>query len=102
LKIIIIIIREEKDLPQGKTPLKLGNCAVLVELALVVELVVPVVAVAVEVEVDWSVIVVLRLITSEDVEEGSILEEALCDSAIEIKKGGTREWVGVKSSIVLV
>jgi hypothetical protein len=78
---IIIMMREEKkDSPQGETPLKLGNCAVLVELALAVELVVPVVAVPVAVEVDWSVIVVvLPLVTSEDVEEGSILEEAPCD-----------------------
>jgi len=56
---------------QVETPLKLGNCAVLVELALAVELVVPVAAVPVPVEVDWSVIVVLPLVTSEDVEEGS-------------------------------
>jgi len=46
----------------------------------------PVVAVAV-VEVDWSVIVVvLPLVTSEDVEEGSTLEEAPCDHAIEMKR----------------
>jgi hypothetical protein len=49
-------------------------------------LVVPVVAVAVAVEVDWSVIVVvLPLVASEDVEEGSTLEEVPCDPAIDMK-----------------
>jgi len=64
---------------QVETPLKLGNCAELVELAFVAEVEELVVLVAVPVAVDWPVVVVLPV----EVEEETV-EDAPCDHTIEM------------------
>ena len=66
--------------PQVETPDKLGNCAELVGLAKLVELVVPVPEVG-----DWPVVGVLPLPLATDDVDVEIVDDVPCDHTIDVK-----------------
>src|ERR1700679_417157 len=97
----LIFKKKKKDSPQVETPDSLGNCAELVGLPELVELVVPVPVVA-----DWLVVVnVLPLpLATDDVDvDVETVDDAPCDHTIDVKSGRMKSkgMGGCKKFIVL-